>query len=61
MWEWTEETSFYGGNSATQYRVLRGGSFPYASSAYPVCYRNGDVTVSNTYINVGFRAVLYIK
>ena len=26
VWEWTEETSFYGGNSGTQYRVLRGGS-----------------------------------
>ncbi len=61
MWEWTEETSFYGGNSATQYRVLRGGSFNNASSAYPVCYRSGDSTVSHTGVSVGFRAVLYIK
>ncbi len=61
MWEWTEETSFYGGNSATQYRVLRGGSFANASSTYPVCYRHGNRTVSSTDLNVGFRAVLYIK
>ena len=39
-------------------RVLRGGSFNNASSANPVCYRNGNNTVSNTNINVGFRAVL---
>ena len=23
-WEWTEEVSYYGGNAATEYRVLRG-------------------------------------
>ena len=61
MWEWTQETSFYGGNSSTQYRVRRGGSFGHASSAYPVCYRNGHPTVSHTDIVVGFRPVIYMK
>ena len=61
LWEWTEETSYYGGNSATQYRVLRGGSCNNASATYPACYRGGNNTVSLTNYTVGFRAVLYMK
>jgi len=61
VWEWTEETSFYGGNSATQYRELRGGSFNGASSSRPVCYRSGSDSVSYTGYSVGFRVVLYMK
>ena len=61
IWEWTEETSFYGGNSSTQYRVLRGGSYQWESSSYPVCYRGGTNTVNDTRIHVGFRPTLYMK
>lgn len=61
VWEWTEETSFYGGNSATQYRELRGSSYGNTSSTFPVCYRDGEVSVSSTYFVVGFRVVLYMK
>lgn len=61
LWEWTEETSFYGGNSATQYRVLRGGSFGTVSSTYPACFRYGNGSAAYTDFNVGFRAVLYIQ
>lgn len=60
LWEWTEETSFYGGNTSTQYRVYRGGSYLDASGVYPACYRFYG-TVSGTHLNIGFRAVLYIK
>ena len=61
VWEWTEEASYYGGNTAIQYRVIRGGSDLNVSSTYPACYRNGNNTVSNTNLNIGFRPVLYIK
>lgn len=61
LWEWTEETSFYGENSSTQYRMLRGGGFTHSSSSLPVCYRDGSATVSDTYIFAGFRPMLYIK
>ena len=61
LWEWTEETSFYGGNSSTQYRIFRGGSFVLPSSFTPICYRDGELSVSGTGIDIGFRAVLYMK
>jgi len=61
LWEWTEGTSFYGGNSATQYRVLRGGGFDSASSTYPACFRVGYHVTTHTYFAVGFRVVLYIQ
>lgn len=61
VWEWTEETSFKGGDSATQYRELRGGGYSDTSSSYPVCFRNGTNTVSDPYSNVGFRVVLYMR
>ena len=61
LWEWTEETSFYGGNSATQYREYRGGSFAYASAAFPACFRSGDNSASTTNCSIGFRVVLYMK
>ena len=58
-WEWTEEDSHYA--TSGQYRVIRGGVYLDTSSKYPACYRYGDCTVSHTFLNVGFRAVLYIK
>lgn len=61
LWEWTEETSFYGGNSGTQYREMRGASFCNTSSTYPSCYRDGNYPISFTYFTIGFRVVLYMK
>jgi len=61
VWEWTEETSFKGGDSATQYRELRGGSYNTTSSTNPVCFRSGSTTVSYTSYTVGFRVVLYMQ
>ena len=59
LWEWTEEDSNYA--TSGQYRVLRGGGLWDASRDYPACYRSGINPVNNTYFNVGFRVVLYIK
>lgn len=61
LWEWTEETSFYGGNTSTQYRVFRGGNCISAYNSYPACCRIGHKTVNYTALDLGFRAVLYIK
>ncbi|MNS99233.1 Formylglycine-generating sulfatase enzyme [compost metagenome] len=61
LWEWTEEVSNYGGNIATQYRELRGGSFINDGSASPACYRLGTRYSTETITNVGFRVVLYMK
>ena len=60
VWELTEETSFLGGNSATQYRDIRGSSYYYDSVFFPVCYRHGFLT-SSAHCSVGFRVVLYMK
>lgn len=60
-WEWTEETSFYGGNNEAQYRELRGGSFGDSSATTPVCYRNGSSAIIGINCSVGFRVVLYMK
>ena len=61
LWEWTEETSFYGGNSATQYRELRGGNYADKSANNPVSMRHGSAPASFTATSVAFRVVLYIK
>ena len=39
MWEWTTETGYP--NGATERAVRRGGSFNWAGSSAPVCYRCG--------------------
>ena len=57
LWEWTEETSLYGGNTDTQYRMFRGGGFVEADSA---CFRLYD-NACTTFLDIGFRIVLYIK
>ncbi len=59
LWEWTEEDSHY--QTSNQYRVIRGGSYIYAYATYPVCYRYGHCTVSISGLDIGYRAVLYIK
>ena len=64
MWEWTTETGKHDSKAtdATNYAVLRGGSFSDSGSNYPVSYRNGRNTVSDSYdIHIGFRVVLYIQ
>ena len=60
LWEWTEETSFYGGNSATQYREIRGSGFGNSSNSFPVCYRYRFLDSTTSY-DTGFRVVLYMK
>ena len=64
MWEWTTETKirkYNDDNKNYTFAVLRGGSFSYNGSYYPVVYRYGIGTVSYTNVHVGFRAVLYIE
>ena len=63
MWEWTTETGKHDSKAtdATNYAVLRGGSFGNSGSDCPVSYRHGDYPVGDCYINVGFRVVLYIQ
>ena len=61
VWEWTEETSYYGANTTTEYRELRGGGFDNASDTSPVCHRYGSDEAGSTAYNVGFRVVLYMK
>lgn len=61
VWEWIEETSFYGGNSSDQYRELRGGCFYNSSITHPVYFRHGDNLINYTGSYVGFRVVLYMK
>ena len=64
MWEWTTETGKHGStaNDATNYAVLRGGSFSNYGSGDPVSGRNGHSAVSDSYgVNIGFRVVLYIQ
>ena len=58
LWEWTEETSYYG--SSKEYRNVRAGGYS-ATSEYPACYRSGTNSVSDTRYNIGFRIALYIK
>ena len=64
MWEWTTETGKHDSKAtdATNYAVLRGGSFHSSGSYDPVSNRNGGNTVSDSYgIDIGFRVVLYIQ
>ena len=62
MWEWTTETGKHGEPSnTTTWAVLRGGSFSYHGSDYPVSGRVGSSTVGDYSIGVGFRVVLYIQ
>ena len=64
MWEWTTETGKHDSKAtdATNYAVLRGGSFGSLGSNYPVSYRDGDLTVSGScHVSIGFRVVLYIQ
>lgn len=60
LWEWTEEVSYYGGNSINECRVIRGGCYHHSSVLSPVCYRNNN-QINNTDLDRGFRVVLYIK
>ena len=61
VWEWTTETGTPDGTTNIR-AVRRGGSFNRNSSTYPVCYRNGDASItSNVIPSIGFRVVLYIK
>lgn len=59
LWEWTEEISTYA--TSGQYRVIRGGSFTNDSSVFSACYRDGSNSTENSFANVGFRVVLYMK
>jgi len=61
LWEWTEEISFYGGNTSDQYRIYRGGGFGSSMSPSPVCYRNGNHKVDSSNSSLGFRVVLYMR
>ena len=64
MWEWTTETGKHDSKAtdATNYAVLRGGSFNNYGSGSPVSYRHGNFTVSYSYgVHIGFRVVLYIQ
>ena len=62
MSEWTEEISFYGGNTSTQYHNLRGGSCGVDGSTYgSASYRDGRSNIATTGADFGFRTVLYLK
>ncbi len=62
--EWTIESAFYKGitynNSTLSTYTVRGGSYAYANSVTPACYR-GAACVSGTHTDRGFRTMLYIK
>ncbi|MNT11922.1 Formylglycine-generating sulfatase enzyme [compost metagenome] len=58
VWEWTEDSSYYGGNTNTQYRLARGGGF---IDTHPTCYRAGTITNIYTGFHMGFRVALYMK
>ncbi len=65
MYEWTTETGFHDGenmgDSDTKYAVLRGGGFRDFGIDSSVSLRNGYEAIGNTYPNIGFRVVLYVK
>ena len=62
MWEWTTEVGNHdAGISATQYAVVRGGSFHGNGEFSPLSYRGGDLTSAARHYNFGFRVVLYVK
>ena len=60
MWEWTTETGKPDGGNTLR-AVLRGGSFGWAGSDYPVSYRHGNNVATWLAVFIGFRVVLYIK
>ena len=63
MWEWTTETGKHDSKDtdATNYAVLRGGSFGGNGDDAPVSRRGGSIRVGGCDIDVGFRVVLYIQ
>ena len=71
MYEWTTETGNIGIEELSKEEkekkteglnaVLRGGRFNVGGLEYPVSSRCGDRSSDGTYVNVGFRVVLYIK
>ncbi len=58
LWEWTQEVACL--NSGTVSYMFRGGSFDCIYSTRPTCYRAFNVS-NGSYINLGFRPVLYIR
>ena len=63
MWEWTTETGKHDSKDtdATNYAVLRGGSFHNNGDHAPVSRRDGDMRVDDCGFDLGFRVVLYIQ
>ena len=63
MWEWTTETGKHDSKAtdATNYAVLRGGSFDNSGDDAPVSRRDGYLRVDDCGVNFGFRVVLYIQ
>ena len=63
MWEWTTETGKHDSKAtdATNYAVLRGGSFDNGGGGAPVSRRDGGVRVGGCDFDFGFRVVLYIQ
>ena len=60
MWEWTTEIG-KPDNCSTVRALLRGGTFLYNGSSYPVSHRDGGALASGVAVHFGFRVVLYIK
>ena len=68
MFEWTTEVGNHQTSTETKsngsYAVYRGGGFHNYGTESPLCYRRGDYGESylnSTFVNIGFRVVLYIK
>ena len=68
MWEWTQENGEHENYSTGtkdldeyQFDVRRGGSFVNSGNSSPVSYRDGNSTVINGGIYIGFRVALYIN
>ena len=63
MWEWTTETGKHDSKDtdATNYAVLRGGSFGSNGGVAPVSRRDGGIRVDACDVSFGFRVVLYIQ
>lgn len=60
-WEWTDEVSFYGGNTSTQYKELPGGGYSSSSQFSGAGIRHGKWPYDTTNTAYYFRVVLYIK
>lgn len=60
MWEWTTEEGT-NESSTKNHAVIRGGSFYANGDDYPASCRNGWDGLDSTYLDFGFRVVLYIK